>query len=471
MRKNKIKAAATAVLGVALMFGLLVADSHSAEAARSSNTVDVQLPTFRVMMNNYNPIPQNESYPPIVYNDVTYIAMTWNNCQRLNLSIDWNGQTGLTIAPKTVGAPMYPNEAQAEHDNDIHATYEATIADYPITVNGKSIDNSKETYPILSFREITYFPLTWRFTHDEFQWMTDWSDTDGFTVLTGNKVFGISSITADMGNDLYIHTNVYGTLKLNKSLQGNVEAAAADSVDQARQHRTVGNVRSDPDAKHNQTRLDNGRLMLGDIELIVPDRTADVKPEDTVISAGSFRLVSVSLSSRDRNIADVYVVTGNRAELLDRNQPLYRKFANLDGSFWITTAAVSYDVHHTSWLEQHVWLIGKDGNIVSMNKQLGSNYLRILSVLSDGTLLVAASGDASDEQSPADIYRIGSDGKAVKMYESVKGGIYEDDSGEVYVLAYADNQITKLSSGKSVVLNEITMFQAAKGRPQPLNGD
>lgn len=471
MIKNKFIAPATAVLGVALMFSSLFANSHSTEAARSPNTVDVRLPTFRVMLNNYNPIPQKDSYPLIVYDDVIYIPMTWNNCQRLKLSIDWNEKIGLSISNKMKSPPTYPYEDQAEQNNDIYASYKATIADYPITVNGKSIDNSSELYPILSFRDITYFPLTWRFAHDEFQWMTDWSDTDGFTVLTGDKISGISGITPGLGSDLYISTNLYGTLRLDKSLQGNLEAADANSVDQAWRHRNVGNVRSDPDAKRNQTRLDNGRLMLGDIELPVLNLTADAEPEDTIISASSSQLVSVSLSSRDRNDADVYVVSGDRVELLDRHYPLYRKFANPDGSYWITTAAVSYDVHHISLMEQHLWLFSKDGNFVSMNKQLRSNFLRILSVLSDGTLLVTASGDASDEQSPADIFRIGSDGRAVKMFESVKGGIYADDSGEVYVLTYADNRITKLSGGKSVVLNEITMFQASKGRPQPLNGN
>lgn len=37
-------------------------------------------------------------------------------------------------------------------------------------VNGEVIDNSKEKYPLLLFRDVTYFPLTWRFAVDEFGW-------------------------------------------------------------------------------------------------------------------------------------------------------------------------------------------------------------------------------------------------------------------------------------------------------------
>jgi hypothetical protein len=461
---KRIYKAFTGAVGAVMFFGCLLADS-SAVSARNLDTVDIQLPGFPINLNHYYPIPEKESYPPIIYKGVTYIPMTWNNCMRLNLTIAWNEDTGLSISKKTSGMPTYPYEAPAEHDNDKNAVYEASIAAYPITVNGKTIDNSQEPYPILSFRDITYFPLTWRYAHDEFHWMTDWSDTDGFTLLSGDEKYVISSIFADMDNFLYISTRVYGILRLDKSLQGNVEAAAAFSSEQAWSHRNVGYVKNDPEAKSNQTRLVNGRIMLGDIELELLDQTADINLEDTVVSAGASRVVSVS--KNNRNDGSVYLVTGNRAELLDR-QPLYRKFANPNGSFWVTTAVGYSDVHHISWVENKLWLISKDGGSFSLNNQLAMNFIRILSVLGDGTLIVSAR-DSADDQSPADIYRIGPDGKAVKMYESMKGNIYADESGEVYVCNYAENRISKLSSGKSVVLSDITLFQAAKGRPQPLD--
>ena len=36
----------------------------------------------------------------------------------------------------------------------------ASLAPFNIVVNGEVIDNSKEKYPLLLFRDVTYFPLT-----------------------------------------------------------------------------------------------------------------------------------------------------------------------------------------------------------------------------------------------------------------------------------------------------------------------
>jgi hypothetical protein len=472
--RNKTKIT-VAVLGIALAVGSFPAMSH---AEHRASTVKVQLPLFRILMNTFNPVPQLEAYPPLVYEGITYIAMTWDNCRRLGLAINWSSDAGLSIQSEAEGSleVPYSYEDESGHNNDINGVYEARIADYPIAVNGTPVDNDTEPYPILSFRDITYFPLTWRFTHDEFQWMTNWSDTDGFTILTGHHGFsGISGIYWDMGNDLFIQTNLYGTLKLDKSLQGNVEAVSSDdSLTKAYEKQNSGLVASDPAALHNQTRLDNRKLMLGDTELGVPSNTPAAEPEDTVIAAGSAKLVSVSVSE-DRNDADVYIVKEGRAEPVDRHQPLYRKRANSDGSFWFSTANVSYAMHHTSYTEQHLWLIKKDGTLLSLNQLLGvdslSDEIGILSILQDGAMIVSYQKGAYTNGDPStDIYRIGTDGRAVKMYESIKDQIYADEAGEIYVLTLPGNRITRLSSGTSVVIDDIRMFQAVRsGNPQPLN--
>ena len=46
----------------------------------------------------------------------------------------------------------------------------AVLPNFQIQFNGKDIDNNSETYPLLVFRDITYFPLTWRFLVDSFGW-------------------------------------------------------------------------------------------------------------------------------------------------------------------------------------------------------------------------------------------------------------------------------------------------------------
>ena len=64
------------------------------------------------------------------------------------------------------------------------AKYTASIPSYPVFINGKQIDSSKEEYPLLNFRNVTYFPLTWRFVAGEFGWDQTWSAASGYKLST-----------------------------------------------------------------------------------------------------------------------------------------------------------------------------------------------------------------------------------------------------------------------------------------------
>ncbi|WP_157047331.1 hypothetical protein [Alkaliphilus metalliredigens] len=60
----------------------------------------------------------------------------------------------------------------------------------------ESTVKSKETYPLIIFRDITYFPLTWRFAVDEFRWDYSFSGESGlkiesFTPSPKNHVYPI----------------------------------------------------------------------------------------------------------------------------------------------------------------------------------------------------------------------------------------------------------------------------------------
>jgi hypothetical protein len=101
--------------------------------------------------------------------------------------------------------------------NDLNRNYTATVADYPINVNRKNLDNANEPYPVLQFRNITYFPMTWRFTHDEFDWDTSWDSVAGFNLVTiQHKV--LYDLFYDEGDFLYAYGNQSDVYEINKSL-------------------------------------------------------------------------------------------------------------------------------------------------------------------------------------------------------------------------------------------------------------
>lgn len=79
----------------------------------------------------------------------------------------------------------------------------AVIPSYPIYINGQRIDNSREAYPLLNFRGITYFPLTWRFVVDEFGWDETWSDETGYFLCTWGRAAQYPSGTHYYGVSFY----------------------------------------------------------------------------------------------------------------------------------------------------------------------------------------------------------------------------------------------------------------------------
>ncbi len=162
-------------LFILIMTAAMMMPATKAEAASS---VRVSLPAFKVSLNGVNIENNFNQYPLIVYNDITYFPMTYYDSRFMGLETAWDSSTGLKII-KT-GANWSYQKQESSIKNSI--IYNARIAPFKITVNGKTIDNSKEQYPLLLFRNITYFPLTWRFAVEEFDWKYIFDQNNGLTV-------------------------------------------------------------------------------------------------------------------------------------------------------------------------------------------------------------------------------------------------------------------------------------------------
>lgn len=183
----------TIAIALALIILLGAVPSFAAEG------VKVTIPTFAVTLNGQKMDNMSSEYPLIVYNDITYIPMTWNLTQFMGLKTrfgkryeDLPGNSEIAFFIGNSGEmtdTLIPYEGKTSNNA---ASYTALIADYEIWVNDirdeKMLDNSAEEYPILNFRDITYFPLTWRFAHDSFGW--DYSfDAENGLVLDSRNAF------------------------------------------------------------------------------------------------------------------------------------------------------------------------------------------------------------------------------------------------------------------------------------------
>ena len=138
-----------------LILVLVTTIPAAAYGAQAGNAVSVTLPDFKVTLNGEEVNNSYSKYPLIVYKDITYFPMTYNDCRFLGLESYWRGNTeGLFIEASDVTAAHKPYRTSVK--NNRHQT--AVIPGFPITVNEKSVDNQKEEYPLLSFRDVTYFP-------------------------------------------------------------------------------------------------------------------------------------------------------------------------------------------------------------------------------------------------------------------------------------------------------------------------
>lgn len=156
----------------------------SSKAAMAADTVPVRIPEFAVTLNDVQVEQIHREYPFLVYNNITYFPMTYYDCRFLGLESVWTEQEGFSITKADIsgGYRAYWQAAS----NDRRTEYQAEKIAKPVLVNGTVIDNKTEQYPLLRFRNVVYFPLTWRFAVETFGWDYQFDDKAGFTIRSDN---------------------------------------------------------------------------------------------------------------------------------------------------------------------------------------------------------------------------------------------------------------------------------------------
>jgi len=156
----------------------------------SNQRIQITIPSFKITLNG-TPIDSSyREYPFIVYKGITYFPMTYSDCRYLGLETTWDILAGLGIANTGISGSY---QEQGGNKKNSLSDF-ASICDFPVIVNGKAINNSKEEYPLLVFRNVTYFPLTWRFAVDEFGWAYSYSETTGLIINSSGSTKPVSLV-------------------------------------------------------------------------------------------------------------------------------------------------------------------------------------------------------------------------------------------------------------------------------------
>lgn len=165
---------------VLIFMSLLVTISCvSFGSALKANVVE-----FPVELNGVSIDNQLADYPLLSYNNITYFPMTWTFSRGLGLTTQFDDVKGLQIGKSGNSSDI--NQALSGN-NTIGATYTVELPNFPISVNGVAIDNSKEEYPIFLYKGIAYFPLTWHYVVDEFGWKSVYSIETGLKINSSKE--------------------------------------------------------------------------------------------------------------------------------------------------------------------------------------------------------------------------------------------------------------------------------------------
>jgi len=186
-----------AAFGIAFLAGL------SLPCVFAQQSVYVSLPAFKITMNDVVINNNERLYPIIVYRDITYVPMTYNDSRFLGLETKWNSDSGLQV--NKISQQLSYNPDRGYYNSNLES---AVLPEFRIRVNGKDIDNRNETYPLLVFRDVTYFPLTWRYMVNEFGWASSFDPNNG--LIINSRAGSTTSTTGTVGGRVF--TQDYGSI-------------------------------------------------------------------------------------------------------------------------------------------------------------------------------------------------------------------------------------------------------------------
>lgn len=159
-------------------------------------------------------------YPVITYKDVSYIPLTYDLCERVGINCGWDNEKGLYIVNhNTKSINTFELKPFGGYlINPLQNKYKATVPTYDIYINGQKYDNSKQDYPLLNFRNITYFPLTYDLVRNELGWFINWDAEKWLLEVEPNHYRKLSPYIAKMEDDHTVlkHQNAVYKTSLNE---------------------------------------------------------------------------------------------------------------------------------------------------------------------------------------------------------------------------------------------------------------
>ena len=184
---KKINIHGVVIAGIILAFAFCKFSVIDVSAyTNTPKKVDVKTANFNIKINGVKIDNKYSKYPFIVYNNITYMPLTYDYCEFMGVKAEWNpNKPAFFVGLKEESTEESSKLLQNQKGYIKNTVYnKATVVNYAVGINSyyAFFNDDKLKYPFLNFRNITYFPLTWEYTADAFGWDYKYSNVQGFDI-------------------------------------------------------------------------------------------------------------------------------------------------------------------------------------------------------------------------------------------------------------------------------------------------
>lgn len=153
----------------------------------ADNQVKVTYANYPIRINGQAVDNRLLPYPFLVYNQITYVPLTWDFTQALSLSTHFDTSQGLAVSLSPQNSGIDKAFTYEESPRSLTGTSTAQLASFPVTINGERIISTASSYPVLVYKGITYLPLTYDFIVNKCQIQYTYDGQSGLALQTGTR--------------------------------------------------------------------------------------------------------------------------------------------------------------------------------------------------------------------------------------------------------------------------------------------
>ncbi len=475
-----------------ILAALLAASSFLVTANAQNNTVKVQIPTFYTEIDLMSVDNRYVEYPFIVYKDVTYLPMTLELSKRFGFAVSFDAKDGLYVTKSNVSYMLESAELFGKsYYNEYGKAYDAVLPEYPIYLNGEKINNYTEEYPLLNFRGVTYFPLSWKYAVEEFRWATAWSHKDNSFKVYPYYV-NYSGISPRKMTDEYIYfqgaqyepvfsLDSGGNIINNKNFTGGIaqfrldlESGTLERLQTTETEHTNETYAGEENLQVPELSVTDGKLHYDDTEIFdLPEKSFDTLrfTREYSFDDTSFLFAELipgnapPLGIQDREYIFKKTADGITQIEWDTKNNLSDILSDGKGGYFLCTYGYSpYGSGRHSNEYSDIYHMDKDGNITALS-ELYENINSIKLICENGgKLYVQAMQYTADKNMPgtqgfspenSGFYEIDESLEIKKLYPYILGDVFTAPNGDIFCITdYArDQRLVNIKTGQILYFN------------------